>query len=48
MSKKDLMNRIEVVREQMISTGMSKGFTSPETIRLSHMLDRLIILKMSS
>ncbi|WP_462410703.1 aspartyl-phosphate phosphatase Spo0E family protein [Neobacillus sp. Marseille-QA0830] len=47
MSAEELINRIETVRNKMINTGMSKGFTSPETIKLSHLLDELIFLKMS-
>lgn len=42
----DLFEHIENVRQKMISVGMSKGFSAEETIKLSKMLDILIILQM--
>jgi hypothetical protein len=42
MIKEDLMEQIESLRRIMISVGMSKGFTSTETIRLSKTLDELL------
>lgn len=33
---------IEKIREQMISSGMSKGLDHPDTIKLSQELDELI------
>jgi hypothetical protein len=44
----DLMKKIELVRNKMISVGMSEGFTSPKTIQLSQTLDMLIYRKLSS
>ncbi|MEH7177620.1 aspartyl-phosphate phosphatase Spo0E family protein [Neobacillus vireti] len=44
--KNDLVVKIENVRKQMINVGMSSGFTSEETIRLSKKLDNLINLQM--
>ena len=43
---KDLSEYIEKVRKKMISVGMSKGFSSEETIKLSKRLDILINLQM--
>lgn len=48
MNKEDLMKKIELVRNKMISVGMSEGFTSPNTIKLSETLDKLINLKLSN
>jgi hypothetical protein len=42
----DLRESIEQLRIKMISVGMSKGFTSEETIKLSKRLDYLINLQM--
>lgn len=42
MNNLDLNIKIEQVRQTMISLGMSKGFTSPETIQLSERLDKLL------
>lgn len=47
MSNEDLMKKIEILRNKMILVGMSEGFTSPNTIRLSETLDKLINLKLS-
>ncbi|MCE4051316.1 MULTISPECIES: aspartyl-phosphate phosphatase Spo0E family protein [Bacillaceae] len=41
-----LNEQIEMLRENMISTGMAKGFTSKETILLSKRLDNLMNLQM--
>jgi hypothetical protein len=38
----DLIIKIETLREKMVSVGLSKGFSSPETIRLSENLDKLL------
>jgi hypothetical protein len=46
MNNEDLINRIEMLREKMISVGMTKGFTSPETIKLSKSLDKFLNLRM--
>ncbi|MDQ1003950.1 hypothetical protein QFZ28_004350 [Neobacillus niacini] len=48
MSNEDLMRKIEIIRNKMISVGMAEGFTSPNTIQLSQTLDKLINLKMIS
>lgn len=42
----NLLKNIETVRKQMIYVGMSSGFTSEETIKLSKKLDNLINLQM--
>ncbi|WP_313771776.1 aspartyl-phosphate phosphatase Spo0E family protein [Neobacillus niacini] len=42
----DLVDYIELVRDQMIFAGMSSGFTSEETVRLSKKLDTLLNLQM--
>jgi hypothetical protein len=42
----NLLNTIENLRKQMILVGMSRGFTSEETINLSRKLDILINLQM--
>lgn len=42
MNKEDILEKIELLREKMISAGMSQGLTSPETIKLSEMLDQLL------
>ncbi|MFS0776089.1 aspartyl-phosphate phosphatase Spo0E family protein [Neobacillus sp. 3P2-tot-E-2] len=42
------MRKIENIRNKMISVGMSEGLTSPNTIKLSEILDKLINLKLSS
>ncbi|MCM2535291.1 aspartyl-phosphate phosphatase Spo0E family protein [Neobacillus pocheonensis] len=44
MNNEDLIKKIETVRKKMISVGMSNGFTSPETIKLSQTLDNLFNL----
>ncbi|TRZ37276.1 aspartyl-phosphate phosphatase Spo0E family protein [Niallia circulans] len=41
-----LNEQIEKLRENMISTGMTKGFTSEETILLSKRLDNLMNIQM--
>ena len=41
-----LNKQIEILRENMISTGMAQGFTSKETILLSKKLDNLMNLQM--
>lgn len=46
MSKEDLFNQIENLRVKMITVGLSQGFTSVETVRLSERLDRLINVQM--
>lgn len=46
MTNEDLFIQIENLRLKMISVGLSKGFTSAETVRLSERLDRLINLQM--
>ncbi|NRD77131.1 aspartyl-phosphate phosphatase Spo0E family protein [Bacillus sp. BRMEA1] len=40
-----LYELIETLRKRMISAGMSKGFTSEETISLSQELDLLLNLR---
>ncbi|MDQ1000572.1 hypothetical protein QFZ28_000972 [Neobacillus niacini] len=42
MIREELIEQIESLRRIMISVGMSKGFTSTETIRLSKTLDELL------
>jgi hypothetical protein len=42
MPNTDLLKQIELVRKKMVSVGMSKGFTSADTIKLSKMLDSLL------
>jgi hypothetical protein len=46
MVNNDLFEQIEILRRKMIYVGMSKGFTSKETIILSEKLDSLINLQM--
>jgi hypothetical protein len=41
-SKIGLESKIDALRSAMVAAGMSKGFTDPETIRLSQELDLLI------
>jgi hypothetical protein len=48
VSIEDLTNRIELIRNKMISVGMDEGLTSPNTIKLSEKLDELINIKLSS
>jgi hypothetical protein len=47
MNTSDLIMKIETLRELLISVGMTHGFTSPETIQLSEMLDKLLNQLMS-
>lgn len=42
MDLKDLSIEIETLRREMITVGLSEGFTSSETIKISQILDRLI------
>lgn len=46
MKNVDLIIKIETLRKKMISVGLSKGFTSPETIKLSETLDKLLNIQM--
>lgn len=46
MNNLALSKKIEQLREKMITVGMSKGFTSPETVKLSENLDKLINQRM--
>jgi hypothetical protein len=46
MTNEDLFIKIEQLRKTMITVGLSKGFTSVETVRLSERLDKLINLQM--
>jgi hypothetical protein len=46
MKNEELFLQIENLRLKMITVGLSKGFTSAETVRLSERLDRLINLQM--
>jgi hypothetical protein len=48
VGNENLMKKIEIIRNKMISSGMTEGFTSPKTIRLSETLDKLINLKLSN
>lgn len=48
MSNEDLIKKIEIIRNKMITVGMSEGFTSADTIKLSETLDKLIYLKLSN
>ena len=48
MTNENLIKQIELLRNMMISTGMSKGFTSSETITISEKLDNLINIHMGS
>jgi hypothetical protein len=48
VSNEDLMKKIEFIRNKMITVGMSQGFASPDTIKLSETLDKLIYLKLNS
>jgi hypothetical protein len=42
----ELIDHIEKLRKKMVSVGMSSGFTSEETVKLSKKLDNLINLQM--
>jgi hypothetical protein len=42
----DLRELIEQLRKKMVTVGMTEGFTSEETIKLSKRLDYLINLQM--
>ena len=46
MTNEDLFVQIENLRNRMIRVGLSKGFTSVETVRLSERLDQLINIQM--
>lgn len=46
MTNYELIKQIEKLRKKMISVGMTKGFTSFETIKLSKKLDYLLNLQM--
>jgi ribosomal protein S2 len=46
MNNDDLIRQIEELRKQMISVGVSTGFTSSETIILSKKIDKLLNLLM--
>ncbi|MCQ6281260.1 aspartyl-phosphate phosphatase Spo0E family protein [Bacillus sp. EB600] len=46
MNNEDLLKNIEKLRKKMIAAGLSKGFTSEETIKLSKKLDQLLNLQM--
>jgi hypothetical protein len=48
VSNEDLIKKIEIIRNKMISVGMIEGFTSPDTIKISETLDKLIYLKLNS
>ncbi|WP_082692846.1 aspartyl-phosphate phosphatase Spo0E family protein [Bacillus sp. FJAT-29814] len=48
MCNEELTKRIELLRRKMITVGMKKGLTSPDTISLSKTLDQLINIKMST
>lgn len=47
MVNNEILEHIENLRRKMISVGMSNGFTSEETIKLSKRLDNLINLQMT-
>ncbi|WP_423991325.1 Spo0E family sporulation regulatory protein-aspartic acid phosphatase [Mesobacillus sp.] len=42
-AKENLLMTIESYRQEMIKLGVASGFNSPETIKISQMLDQLII-----
>ncbi|MFC3882114.1 Spo0E family sporulation regulatory protein-aspartic acid phosphatase [Bacillus songklensis] len=46
MDLEDLSKEIEVLRRKMITVGLSEGFTSSKTIKISQILDRLINIQM--
>jgi hypothetical protein len=46
MDTKDLSIKIEILREQMILVGVSKGLASPDTLRISETLDKLLNVQM--
>lgn len=46
MNNEDLFVQIENLRVKMITVGLSKGFTSVETVSLSERLDNLINVQM--
>ncbi|WML24736.1 aspartyl-phosphate phosphatase Spo0E family protein [Neobacillus sp. OS1-33] len=46
MKNEDLFIQIENLRNKMVRAGLSKGFTSAETVTLSERLDKLINLQM--
>ncbi|MEH7076488.1 aspartyl-phosphate phosphatase Spo0E family protein [Neobacillus drentensis] len=46
MTNENLFMQIENLRNNMIRVGLSKGFTSAETVSLSERLDKLINLQM--
>ncbi|WP_082087897.1 aspartyl-phosphate phosphatase Spo0E family protein [Domibacillus indicus] len=39
----DLLDRIEQIRQLMITSGLQYGLSSPETVRYSEQLDELIL-----
>lgn len=42
-AKENLLMTIESYRQEMIKLGVASGFNNPETIKISQMLDTLII-----
>lgn len=42
LSNRELVEEIEAIRKDMVSTGLVYGFTHPDTIKLSHRLDDLL------
>jgi hypothetical protein len=46
VNNETLLKDIEKLRKKMIAVGLSKGFTSEETIKLSKKIDNLINLQM--
>lgn len=42
-AKENLLMTIESYRQEMIKLGVASGFNSPETLKISQMLDKLII-----
>ena len=38
----EVENKIKLIRKEMIDTGFKKGFSHPDTVKLSQELDRLM------
>lgn len=42
-AKTELQNKIELLKNKMINSGLELGLTNPVTVKISQELDRLII-----
>ena len=47
ISHSELKNQIEILREEMVTIGFSKGLCSEETIKISQKLDHYITIYIS-